>query len=82
VGAVWASAAVIVLSRAGFDVVSLPAGLTWWGTRNLVGVLSVGAVMNAASASPWERYGWSPFFLVLAALCFVVARMPPTAPSA
>ncbi len=81
-GVVWASAALIVLSRAGFAVVPLPAGLTWWGTWILVGVLSVGAVMNVASVSPWERYGWSPFTLVLAALCFVVARMPPTAPSA
>lgn len=81
-GAVWSGAALIVLSRAGFDVVSLPAGLTWWGTWILVGLLMVGAVMNLASASPWERYGWAPFALVLAALCFVVARTPATAPSA
>jgi hypothetical protein len=82
VGVVWASAALIVLSRAGIDVVSLPAEFARWGTWILVGLLSVGAVMNAASSSPWERYGWAPFSLVLAALCFVAARMPPTAPSA
>lgn len=81
-GAVWTSAALIVLSRAGIDVVSLPAGFARWGTWTLVGLLAVGVVMNVASPSPWERYGWAPFTLVLAALCFVVARTPPTAPSA
>jgi hypothetical protein len=75
--AFWAGAAVIVVSRAGSRVVALPAGFTRWGTWVLVGVLAVGAVMNAASPSPWERYGWSPFTLVLAGLCLVVARMPP-----
>jgi hypothetical protein len=78
---IWSLAAVIVLHRAGFDVVALPAGLTWWGTWTLVGVLVLGAVMNFASASPWERYGWGPFTLVLAGLCLVVARMPATAPT-
>ena len=77
-GTVWAVAAVIVLRRAGCHVVALPTGLAWWGTWILVGVLAVGAVMNLASASPWERYGWGPFTLVLAGLCLVVARMPAT----
>ena len=59
---------------------ALPAGLSRWGTWILVGVLIVGTVMNVASASAWERYGWGPFALVLAGLCLVVARMPATTP--
>jgi hypothetical protein len=30
--------------------------------------------MNFASSSPWERFLWGPLALLLAALCFVVAR--------
>jgi hypothetical protein len=63
---VWVLAAIVVLSRAGSRVVALPAGVTRWGTWILVGVLAVGAVMNVASPSPWERHGWGPFSLVLA----------------
>ena len=44
------------------------------GTWILVGVLLVGALMNFASSSPWERFLWGPLALVLAVLCFVLAR--------
>ena len=33
-----------------------------------------GALMNFASSSPWERFLWGPLALVLAGLCFVLAR--------
>ena len=39
-------------------------------------VLAVGAVMNAASSSSWERFGWAPLLLVLAILSFRLARSP------
>lgn len=42
-----------------------------WG---LVGVTTLGALMNAASSSPWERFGWAPYTAGLAVLCLVLAR--------
>ncbi len=42
-----------------------------WG---LAGVTTVGALMNAASSSPWERFGWAPYTAGLAVLCAVLAR--------
>jgi len=49
------------------------------GNVILVGVLPLGALMNFASPSSWERLLWGPVALVLAALalaalCLVVAR--------
>jgi hypothetical protein len=71
---VWALAAVIVLGRAGVDLTPLPMRVVHVGTWVLVGILLVGALMNVASSSPWERYMWAPFTLTLAVLCLLVAR--------
>ena len=71
---VWVLAALIVLGRAGFGVSPLPLGFVRWGTWILVGVLPLGAVMNFASPSNWERFLWGPVALILAALCLAVAR--------
>ena len=71
---VWLLAALIVLGRAGFQVIPLPAAILRWGTWVLVGLLFVGAVMNIASSSPWERFGGAPFTLILGVLCLIVAR--------
>ncbi len=70
---VWVLAALIVLGRAGFRVVRLPIGVLRWGTWVLVGLLFVGALMNVASSSGWERFGWGPLALILVALCLFVA---------
>lgn len=70
----WALSALVVLSRSGFEVVPLPSDFVRWGTWVLVGLLPLGALMNFASPSPWERFMWGPAALILAALCFVVAR--------
>jgi len=40
----------------------------------LVGLLGVGALMNFASSSPWERFAWAPFTLVLFIFGVVLAR--------
>ena len=72
--AVWLLAALVVLGRAGFTITALPPSFLRVGTWMLVGVLLLGALMNIASSSPWERYMWAPFTLTLAALCFLVAR--------
>ena len=37
-------------------------------------MLAVGALMNLASPSPWERFLWGPLALILAVLCLLVAR--------
>jgi hypothetical protein len=71
--AVWVLAAMVVLGRAGFRVVLLPYSVLRWGTWVLVVLLLVGALMNMASSSGWERYGWGPFALILALLCLFVA---------
>lgn len=70
----WSFAAAVVLARAGVGATFLPDVVARWGTWILVVVLAIGAVMNAASASRWERYLWAPLALVLAVLCFFVAR--------
>jgi hypothetical protein len=70
----WLLAALIVLGRAGFQVSPLAGGFVRWGTWILVGVSLLGAFLNFASPSRWERFLWGPIALALAALCFVVAR--------
>jgi hypothetical protein len=77
---VWVLAALIVLGRAGFQVSPLSPAFVRWGTWILVGVLPLGALMNFASPSNWERLVWGPVALILAMLCLVIARSG-TAPS-
>jgi hypothetical protein len=62
----------VALGRA--DIGPFSGSFTRWAAWVLVGVLVLGAVMNAASNSPWERFGWAPFTFTLAVLCAVVAR--------
>jgi hypothetical protein len=71
---VWVFAVLIVLERAGFQVSPLPSGFVRSGTWILIGVLPLGALMNFASRSRWERFLWGPVALLLAGLCLVVAR--------
>ena len=75
--AVWVFAAVIVLARAGVASTPLPPTALQWATWGLFGLTLVGALMNFASPSPWERYLWAPITLVLCGLCFLVARNSP-----
>jgi hypothetical protein len=72
--AVWVFAALLILARGGISLTPLPKGFSRRGTWILVGYLALGTVMNLASSSPWERYGWAPFSLGLMILCIVVAR--------
>lgn len=71
---VWLLAAVVILARAGLEIVALPADVTTWGAWILVALLGVGAVVNFASSSRWERFGWGPLALFLAALSLWIAR--------
>jgi hypothetical protein len=72
-GSFWLFAALVVLERGGSEIVSLPPTLARWGTWVLVVLLPIGAIVNFASTSRWERFGWGPIALVLAGLCLVVA---------
>jgi hypothetical protein len=70
---VWILAALVVLARAGFDASPVPFGVSRWATWVLVVILPIGALMNAVSRSPWERFVWAPVALVLSALCLSLA---------
>lgn len=74
---VWLCATVIVLARGGWVLVPLRDNVIRVATWGLVGLLAVGALMNFASSSPWERFGWGPFALVLFVLCVVFAKSAP-----
>ena len=75
---VWLFSTLIVLARGGFAV-SLPRAVAKWGTRVLVCTLGVATLLNFASSSPWERFGWGPFSLVKLILCI---RCPDSRPPA
>jgi hypothetical protein len=69
----WLLAAIHALSRGGFTSRFPRAGnrtFSWV----LLGVTAVEALLNAASSSPWERFGWAPATLALAALCLILGR--------
>jgi hypothetical protein len=68
---VWVAAGLVILGRAALG--PLTGRFLPWAAWVIVGVLVLGTVVNAASKSPWERFGWAPFTLVLAVLCAVVA---------
>jgi hypothetical protein len=71
---VWFLAALIVLARGGFAISPLPKAVSRWGTWMLVGLLALATLLNLASSSPWERFGWGPFSLGMLILCLALAR--------
>jgi hypothetical protein len=75
--AIWLLAALVVLARAAMPNGPLPPAVAGWGTWIVAFLLLVGAIVNVASSSPWERYGWAPLALILAALCLFVALTGP-----
>ena len=72
----WPLAALVVLRRGGYRVPLISTRVSRAGTWVLVGLLSLGVLMNLASSSDWERFLQAPIAAVLAALCLVVARGP------
>ena len=76
---VWLFGALLVLARGGYALVPTPEAVTRAGAWVLVALLGVGAAMNFASSSPWERFGWGPLTLVLFILGVALARsgLPP-----
>jgi hypothetical protein len=72
--AVWVLAALVVLRRVGYRVPLVTSSVSRWGTGILVGASVLGALMNFASPSSWERFLWGPVGVMLAVLSLVVAR--------
>lgn len=70
---IWVIAAVVILGRVGIEMVPLPALVTSVGAWVLVVLSALGAIVNFASSSRWERFGWGPLALVLALLSLMVA---------
>jgi hypothetical protein len=70
----WLLMALMVLRRGGYRVPPFTFQASRIGTWVLVGLLSLGVLMNAASGSGWERYLQAPITAILAVLCFIVAR--------
>lgn len=70
----YAVSIIAVRTRAGLRKASPLSGFAKYGTWFFAVLLFLGALLNLASSSPWERFLWAPFALILSALCFVVAR--------
>jgi len=74
----WLFGALIVLAR-GFTTFPMPRIVAMWGTWVLAGLLGVATLLNVASSSPWERFGWAPYSLTMLILCLALARSRPPA---
>ena len=70
---VWFAAAMVVLARGGRSLLPVPPTVARVGVWVLVGLLGLGALLNFASSSPWERLCWGPFTLIMFGLCLVLA---------
>ena len=79
---VWLLAASVVLGRAGYWGSARWSGSFHPATWVVAVLLALGAAVNFASSSPWERFGWGPLALLLAILCVVLARSRAATPSA
>ncbi len=74
--AVWLVAAVLILARAGVLELPLPEIVVTVGAWALVVLSGLGALVNLASSSPWERFGWAPYAATMGVLSLVVALSP------
>ncbi len=70
----WLLAALTALARAGMTASPVPYAFSRRGTWGLTALLALGAVMNAASQSHWERFGWAPIVFGLAVLSLQLSR--------
>lgn len=70
---IYVLGAVLVLRRAGFPIRWISPVFAHWGTWALVIILTLSALANFLSQSPWERFLLAPTALLLAVLCLIVA---------
>lgn len=64
----------VVLRRAGFRIGWIPPVFARWGTWALAIILTLSALINFLSQSPWERFLMGPAALLLAALSVFIAH--------
>ena len=76
---VWLLGTLVVLARGGFALSPLPRVVATWGHLGSVCLLGTATLLSFASSSPWERFGWGPFSLVMLVLCISLARSRPPA---
>ncbi len=72
--AIFVGAAAMILGRVGLWGSDRFSPAFRIGSWVLVAMLPLGALMNLASSSPWERFGWAPFTALIAVATFVAAR--------
>lgn len=70
---IYGLGALLVLRRAGFPIRWISPRFAHWGTWALVIILTLAALPNFVSQSPWEQFLLGPTALLLAALSLVVA---------
>jgi hypothetical protein len=75
---VWLLGTLVVLARGGFALSPLPRVLRP-GAPGFCLLLGTAILLNFAPSSPWERFGWGPFSLVMLVLCISLARSRPPA---
>jgi hypothetical protein len=75
---VYGFAAMVVVHRAGAGFRWLPPAIARRGTWVVVVLLTLSAVANLLSPSPWERFLMAPAALVLAGLSLIPATASPS----
>jgi hypothetical protein len=70
---IYALGALLVLRRAGFSIRWISPGFARWGTWAFVIILTLAALVNFLSQSPWERFLLAPTAVLLATLSLIVA---------
>ena len=75
----WLLGTLVVLARGGITIYPLPRTVATWGTWVLVALLGIATLLNFASSSPWERFGWGHFSLTMLFLTIALARSRPPA---
>lgn len=73
---IWLIGAAVILGRGGVLAVPLPREVLVWGSWVLVVLSALGVLVNVASSSRWERFGWAPLAAVMALLAAIVAASP------
>ena len=70
---IYLVAILIVLDRAGMPLIDVPHVVSQAGTWVLVVLFALGTLVNLASSSRYERFGWAPFAAVMALLSLLLA---------
>ena len=74
----WLLACLTALARGGVATSPITYALSRRAIWGLTVLLAAGAVMNAASSSPWGRFGMAPFIVTMTAICPGGSRDPAT----